>query len=58
MGQWKRLHVPSAGGPRLIPGQVPRSFMLQVRVGMPPQKRYAVLELKIPHGAMTIDDPV
>ena len=58
MVQWQRLHVPSAGGPGLIPGQGTRSFMLQVRVGMPPQKRYAVLELKIPHGAMKIDDPV
>ena len=48
--QWLRLCTPNAGGPGLIPGQRTRSHM--------PQLRVPTLQVKIPHVAMKIEDPM
>ena len=48
MVQWLRLHAPNTGDPGLIPGQGTRSHMPQLRVCM--------LQLKIPHAAIEIQD--
>ena len=50
MVQWLRLCTHNAGGPGSIPGQGMRSNTLQLRVCM--------LQLKIPHYAMKIKDPL
>ena len=34
MVQWLRLRVPNAGDPSLIPGQAPRSHVLQLKVSL------------------------
>ena len=47
--QWLRFHIPMARGPGSIPGQGTRSHKLQLRAHM--------LVLKIPQGAMKIEDP-
>ena len=49
VGQWPRFHAPSAGGPGPIPGQGTRSYVRQLKVH--------VLQLKIPHATMKIEDP-
>ena len=48
--QWLRLHTPNIGGPDLIPGQRPRSHMLQPRVHK--------LQPKTLNAAMKIEDPM
>ena len=50
MVQWLRLYSPNAGGPGLIPGQVTRSHMLQLKVRMP--------QLKEPYTATKTGDHV
>ena len=39
VGQWLRLHAPSAGAPGSIPGQGTKSCMLQLRPGTAKKKK-------------------
>ena len=67
-----KTHIPNPGGPGLIPGQGTRSHMLQLRVHMPPLKRFHLPQVKtqgskinkyekkkkILHAATKIKDPI
>ena len=50
MDKWLRLHAANVRGLGSIPGQGTRSHTLQLRVHVP--------QLKIPHAAANMEDPV